>query len=142
MKVSNSDDYKNDETTADFTIDSEVDSLDLGLVSKKLCEKQDENCELFVRLQNKMQIDADLTITLLIQDAVIELKDGIWQNYNINSISTSSHFYYIPNHSNHSTTIFYKSSLPDLKIMYKLWKTDDKSMDPSTWPFPVEFKEN
>lgn len=50
MKVSNTDDYKDDETTADFTIDSEVDSLDLGLVSKKLCEKEDENCELFVRL--------------------------------------------------------------------------------------------
>ncbi len=54
MKISDSDDYEDDENTADFTIDSEVDSLDLGLVSKKLCEKQDENCELFVRLQNKM----------------------------------------------------------------------------------------
>jgi hypothetical protein len=78
----------------------------------------------------------------LISDSVIELKDGVWQNYDINSISSSSHFYYIPNHPNHSTTIFYKSSLPDLKIMYNLWKTDDKSMDPSNWPFPVEFKEN
>lgn len=39
MKISDSDDYEDDENTADFTIDSEVDSLDLGLVSKKLCEK-------------------------------------------------------------------------------------------------------
>jgi hypothetical protein len=39
MKISDTDDYKNDDNTADFTIDNEVDSLDLGLVSKKLCEK-------------------------------------------------------------------------------------------------------
>ncbi len=89
-----------------------------------------------------MDVEADLTITLMITDAVIELKDGIWQNYDVNLASITSHFYYIPTHLNHSTTIFYKSTVADLKIMYSLWKTDDKTMDPSTWPFPLEFKEN
>lgn len=50
LKVSNSDDYNNDENTAEFTIDREVDVLNMGPVSKKLCSKEDENCELFVRL--------------------------------------------------------------------------------------------
>lgn len=76
----------------------------------------------------------------MINDAVIELKNGIWQNYNINLASITSHFYFIPSHRHHSTTIFYKSTVADIKIMYSLWKTDDKSMDPSTWPFPLEFK--
>jgi hypothetical protein len=142
MKVSNTDDYKNDENTAEFVIDQEVDVLDLHLVSKKLCKKEEENCELFVRVENVMDVEADLTITLLLSDAVVELKDGLWQNYNINLASISSHFYFIPNHQNHSTTIFYKSTVVDLKIMYSLWKTDYKSMDPSEWPFPMEFKEN
>ncbi len=39
MKVSDSDDYKNDENTGEFVIDKEVDVLDLRLVSKKLCSK-------------------------------------------------------------------------------------------------------
>jgi hypothetical protein len=76
------------------------------------------------------------------EDSVIELKDGLWQNYNINLASISSHFYFIPNHQNHSTTIFYKSTIVDLKIMYNLWKTDTSNMDPTEWPFPSEFKEN
>ena len=44
LKVSNTDDYKNDDNTAEFTIDQEVDVLDMALVSKKLCDKEDENC--------------------------------------------------------------------------------------------------
>lgn len=97
---------------------------------------------MFVRVENQMGVEADLTLTLVVQDSVIELKDGIWQNYNINLASITSHFYFLPNHQNHSTTIFYKSTVVDLKIMYSLWKTDDHTIDPSQWPFPFEFKEN
>lgn len=89
-----------------------------------------------------MEVEADLTLTLLVEESVIELKDGIWQNYDINSASISAHFYFIPNHQNHSTTIFYKSTVVDLRIMYNLWTTDFKTINPSTWPFPYEFKEN
>lgn len=77
-----------------------------------------------MQLQNDMSVDADVTITLLLQDAIIELKNGIWQNYNINKVSATTHFYFLPKHLDHSTTIFYKSTLVDLKIMYNLWKTD------------------
>lgn len=78
-----------------------------------------------------MDVEADLTLTLMLDESVIELKDGIWQNYNINQASVTSHFYFIPNHQNHSTTIFYKSTVVDLKIMYNLWQTDNKNMNPS-----------
>ena len=43
LKVSKTDDYKNDDETATFTIDKEVDAFDLRLVSKKLCKKSNEN---------------------------------------------------------------------------------------------------
>jgi len=76
------------------------------------------------------------------EESIIELKDGIWQSFDINTASITSHFYFIPNHPDHSATIFYKSTIVDLKIMYTLWKSDDKSIDPSEWPFPLEFKEN
>jgi hypothetical protein len=87
-----------------------------------------------------MSVEADVTITMMMEDAIIELKDGVWQNYNINHLSVTSHFYFIPTHQDHSATIFYKSSFVDLKIMYSLWQTDDKSMSPALWPFPTEFK--
>lgn len=44
LKVSNTDDYKDDDSTAEFTVDREVDVLELGLVSKRLCGKEEENC--------------------------------------------------------------------------------------------------
>lgn len=84
-----------------------------------------------------MEVEVDVTITLMLQNSIVELKDGIWQNYQTNLVTSSSHFYFLPKHQNHSTTIFYKSTLVDLKIMYALWKTDDKSIDISEWPFPV-----
>lgn len=143
LVISNADEYSNKDNSGEFIIDREVDVLDLSLVSKKLCKQEaGENCELFIRVSNEMDVEADVTITLMMSDAIIELKDGIWQNYAVNMASASSHFYFMPKHQNHSATIFYKSSLVDLKIMYTLWKTDDKSIDPSEWPFPLEFKEN
>ena len=31
-----------------------------------------------------MSVEADVTLTLMVRDVVIELKDGIWQTYDIN----------------------------------------------------------
>lgn len=45
-----------------------------------------------------MPTEADVTITLMLKESVIELKDGIWQDYNINLASISAHFFYVPNH--------------------------------------------
>ena len=74
------------------------------------------------------------------EEAIIELKDGVWQSFDINVASITSHFYFIPNHPDHSTTIYYKSTIVDLKILYTIWHSDDKSIDPTEWPFPLNFK--
>ena len=81
-------------------------------------------------------------MTLIQRDSIIELKDGIWQGYSATEMSATSHFWFYPRNQNHSTTIFYKSTLVDLKINYKIWQTDDKSINPAEWPFPLEFKKN
>lgn len=85
-----------------------------------------------------MEVEADVTITLLVEDSIIELKDGIWQSYRVNGPSTSSHFYFLPKHQNHSATIFYKPSVVDLRIVYNVWRSDDLSINLSEWPFPVD----
>ena len=86
-----------------------------------------------------MEVEADITITLMVQDAVIELKDGIWQNYDVNEASSTAHFYFLPKHDKHSITIFYHSPSVELKLGYTLWKSDDTSIDITTWPFPQHF---
>lgn len=72
---------------------------------------------------------------------MIELKDGIWQSYAVNDVTSSSHFYFLPKHINHSATIFYKPSIVDLRIVYSIWKSDDLSINPSEWPFPTTLEQ-
>lgn len=46
-----------------------------------------------------MSVEVDITITLLVKESVIELKDGLWQTFSINTIAESSHFYFFPKNS-------------------------------------------
>jgi hypothetical protein len=48
----------------------------------------------------------------------------------------------MPKHPNKTITILYKSNFIDLKILYNIWRTDDKSFNPSEWPFPTKIKES
>jgi hypothetical protein len=34
-----------------------------------------------------MSVEIDVTITLMIKDSIIELKDGIWNSYKVNTIA-------------------------------------------------------
>lgn len=65
----------------------------------------------------------DITVTLLVKDSVIQLKDGLWQTYAINTIAQTSHFYFLPSHKNSSVSILYKSTLVDIGLAYTLWKS-------------------
>ena len=85
-----------------------------------------------------MAIELDITITLMMRDSVIELRDGMWSSFRETEVSKTTHFYFLPKHPNKSLTVLYHSDHVDLKIMYSIWKTDDKSMDPSEWPFPIQ----
>lgn len=89
-----------------------------------------------------MDVEVDVTITLLTTDVIIELKDGIWQNYDINEAASTAHFYFLPKHEQHSVTIYYHSVNVDIKIAYALWKSDDTSISPGEWPFPYIKLEN
>ncbi len=71
-----------------------------------------------------MKVQIDVTLTLLVKDSVIELKDGQWQTYAINTIAQTSHFYFLPKTKNSSIDIMHKSSLVDLGISYTIWKSD------------------
>ena len=83
-----------------------------------------------------MKIELDLTLTLLVKDSVIEVKDGIWQTFKTGTIAETSHFFYLPKSENASISIMYRSSLVTMGIAYTLWKYNEKGINPSEWPFP------
>lgn len=78
-----------------------------------------------------MDSEIDLTLTLMVKDSVIELKDGLWQSYALNEIASSSHFYFIPKSANKSISIHYRTALVDLGLVYSIWKSDEKNSNPT-----------
>ena len=117
--------------------------LDLKTVAETLCKgKEGTNCELFVRVKNQMSSDQDVTITLMLKESVIELKDGIWNYFKINEVAENTHFYFFPKHKNKSVTLTYHSDMVDLKIAYALWKFDYSAITPADWPFPEKISEH
>jgi hypothetical protein len=51
-------------------------------ISSVLCQEEGaDSCEIFLRITNKMDIEVDISVTLLMRNAVVELKDGIWQAF-------------------------------------------------------------
>ena len=77
----------------------------------------------------------------MVRDVVVELKDGLWQTYDINEAASTAHFYFLPKHQQHSVTIFYHSGAVDLRLAYSLWKSDDTSIAMSKWPFPSNYEQ-
>ena len=137
--LSRTDEYQNKSATAEYHIDRQTDVINIALVTQKLCGDEIKDCEIFVRVWNKMEVEADVTLTLMVRDVVVELKDGIWQTYDINEASSTAHFYFLPKHQKHSISIFYHSYNVNLRISYTLWKSDDTSIAMSKWPFPNNF---
>ena len=84
-----------------------------------------------------MDMQIDITITLMTKHSVIELKDGLWQTFSLNSVAETSHFFFYPQHRGKDVNIIYKSSDSDLRLVYKIFaKFADVS--PGDWPFPNE----
>lgn len=70
-----------------------------------------------------MDMQIDITITLMTKHSVIELKDGLWQTFALNSVASSSHFYFFPQHKDKDVTIIYKNSDTDLRIIYRVYNS-------------------
>ena len=83
-----------------------------------------------------MDMEVDIAITLMSRDAVVELKDGIWQGFDMNSVAKTAHFFFYPHSRNEDITLFYKTQDQKVRLKYRLFYGDDQKIDPLTWPFP------
>lgn len=92
---------------------------------------------MYLKLENQKDKEVDLVITHLVQQAIVELKDGVWQSFPLTFLTSELQFYFVPKHPKKSVNIMYNSTDSVLTLGYKLWKTDDK-FNPSKWPFPTK----
>lgn len=125
------------EPKEDLKIRTTQELLELDTFAEDLCPKDPkEPCEMYLRLENKEKNEVDIVLTHLVQDSIIELKDGIWQSFPLSVTTSSTHFYFTPKHQNKSITVLYNTTYLRLRLSYKLWKNKDDHFDPSKWPFP------
>lgn len=106
-----------------MVIDKPSDVLDLSQISKTLCETvdDDDSCEIAVELQNQMDIEIDIAITLMSQHTILEIKDGIWQSFPLNSVATSAHFYFHPRNMDRDIGLMFKTTDPGIRLKYRLF---------------------
>ena len=113
--------------------------MDLSQVSEDLCTQEgeeDTNCEVFIILQNKMEMEIDIALTLMSRHSVIELKDGVWQSFDLNSIAKTAHFYFYPRNMNDDISLLYKTDDQSMRLKYRMFYGDSEQIDPTHWPFP------
>lgn len=91
-------------------IDRQSDVLDLKMAALNLCSREgEESCEIFLLLNNEMEVEVDITITLMMRYSIIELKDGIWQSYLEATVAKDAYFYFYPKHIDKNVVILYST---------------------------------
>ncbi len=87
--------------------------LDNDLVDEwDLCPENDPECMVFVTVASMMAHEVEMAVTLMTQDSVMELKDGVWETFRVDELLVRTHFYFTPTHFSNPVKIFFKSTNP------------------------------
>ena len=68
-----------------------------------------------------MDIEVDIAITLMSQHTILEIKDGIWQSFPLNTVAKSAHFYFHPRDKDHDIGLMFKTTDPSIRLKYRLF---------------------
>lgn len=112
--------------------DNEVIDLDFELENADACEEV--NCELELTITSKASVELEQSITVLHEESVILLEDSIWNSFEINDLSVTNHFYFLPRQPNKTITILFNSQDRNVFIDYVVHNTSS-SPNPQDWPW-------
>jgi hypothetical protein len=87
-------------------------------------------------VENQMKMEVDFTLVLFSKNAVIELKDGIWQSFPATYMMSSSSFYFYPRHNTSDILVLFNSPMTRTRVASKLFRYDKDTITPTEWPFP------
>ena len=65
------------------------------------------------------------------RQAIIQMHNGVWQSFSLNSIAKSAHFYFQPTDKDSDTAIFYKTSDNNVRLLYRLYSGTYDTVDPT-----------
>lgn len=65
------------------------------------------------------------------RQAIIELHTGIWQSFALNSVAKSAHFFFEPRVKEKDVNIFFKTSDPSVRLIYRLYAGTYDTINPS-----------
>jgi hypothetical protein len=83
-------------------------------------------CEVFITIVNHNKQKLDITLTILVNNSIIELKSGVWQRYEMTSVTSSTHFYFYPNNKKYPVTLQFSHTYAVYKLAYSLWNNELK----------------
>ena len=83
-----------------------------------------------------MKVEVDFNLVLYTKNAIIELKDGIWESYPATQMMTSSSFYFYPRHNTSNTLILFHSPMVRTRVATRLFRYDIDNVNMAEWPFP------
>lgn len=87
-------------------------------------------------LHNNMDIEIDIAITLMSRNSIIELKDGVWQGFDLSTIAKTAHFFFYPQSRSEDISLLYKTDQRKIRLKYRLFYGNQENISPVTWPFP------
>ena len=85
-----------------------------------------------------MDYEIDIALTLMTRHAVIQMQDGVWQSFGLNSVAKTAHFFFEPRNKEDDISLFYKSTDQNIRLKYRMFYGDDNHINPAEWPFPNE----
>jgi hypothetical protein len=117
-------------------IKAQKELLELEGYAAEYCSMDEKQlCEMYLRVENRGKVEVDMVLAQIVQQAILELKDGGWQAFPLTVMTAELKFYFVPKHPKNSINIMFNATDPSLTILYRLWKTDFK-YNLSKWPFP------
>ena len=85
-----------------------------------------------IRNNGKKRVEQSLT--LLQQESVIPLDDSIWSVFEVNPLSVTNHFYFIPRTDKSDITVLFHTEDSHLYITSRIFNTKT-TPNPLDWPF-------
>ena len=122
----------------EYNITRSHDSIDLEEYAAQLCDfSEDDICDLFIDIKSHNEVKVDVTVAILSNNTVIELRSGLWQSYEMTELTSTNHFYYIPTNKRYPIVLQFSHTFGAFKISYVLWNNEEQEHDSASWPYPT-----
>lgn len=113
--------------------------MSLNKFAEALCEaesKEATTCHLFLEFTNHGSHAVDVTLSIVGNSSIIQLRSGIWQSFVLSELTSTNHFTYVPSNKHFPIELQFSHSFGEFRLAYTLWNNKLKESNSGNWPFP------